>query len=223
MQHDDLRMKRRALRRLGSQRGLTVVELLVAAILGIIAIGTVNWFSRFQLFSLRNQAVQSDVQMVARSVSDVFARDVRRAGFNPQCSADITALDRAKPYELTLKSDLDGSGALGGLDETLTYRIASSNGNYRLERVANGRTDILLTSIDPDATVFRFFDSTGTEVTNGLTGLTNSEREQIRTVRLELAVAADPVDPNRALPMRVSLANDVDIRNRHFVNTVTCP
>jgi type II secretory pathway component PulJ len=210
-------------RRRRNQRGITLVEVLVAGLLGVIAIGTINWFSRFQLFSLRNQAVQSDIQMVARSVSDVFARDVRRAGFNPLCNVDITALERAKADELTLKSDLNADGILGGTDETLTYRVNSASGGYRLERVANGRTDILLDEIDASRTRFRFYDQAGAEINSGLWGLGSAERAQVRRIRLELAVAADAVDPQRALPVRVRLANDVDIRNRHFVNAVSCP
>lgn len=206
-----------------NQRGITLVEVMVAGLLGIVAIGTINWFSRYQLFSLRNQAVQNDIQMTARSVSDVFSRDVRRSGFNPTCNADITAVELAKGNELTLKSDLNADGALGGIDETLTYRVATSSSGTRFERAANGRTDVLLDQIDASRTRFRFYDNAGAEIPSGPGGLGSAERSQVRRIRLELAVAADAVDPQRAMPVLVRLANDVDIRNRHFVNNVSCP
>lgn len=222
MYYIDLRVvRRRGILR--NQRGFTLMEVIVASVIALMAIGTINWFSRYQLFSLRNQAVQSDIQMTARSVSDVFARDVRRAGFNPLCAGDISALGKAKTNEVTLRSDLNGDGSLSGVDESLTYRLASSDGQTRLERIANGRTDVLLNGIDSASTRFRFYDQIGNEVTNGLTGLTNAEMVVVQRIRLELAVAAAPVDPNRAAPMQVQLANDVNLRNSHFVNRVQCP
>lgn len=215
-------MRRPAPRSRG-QRGATLVEVLVASLLGIIAVGTINWFSRFQLFSLRNQAAQSDLQMVARGVSDVFARDVRRAGFDPHCTAAVAAITHADPYTLTLQSDLDGNGTLGGIDETLTYRLNFTDGNSRLERVANDRTDVLLDGIEVGETRFRYFAGDGLEVVNVAAGLTSAEMATIRRVRLELAAEVHAADPGRALPGQVRLGNDVDIRNRHFVNSVGCP
>ncbi len=222
MLHANLRLRRR-FERVRNQRGISVVEVLVAAVLGVIVIGTVNSFSRFQLFSLRNQAAQNDVQMVARSVSDIFARDVRRSGFNPQCGAGVDALSLAKPGEVLLNADHDGDGALGGIDESLLYRFVANGGTYGFERVANGRADLLIDGVDPGATRFRYYDGNGAELTNGIAGLSNAEMALIRRIRLELAVSASSADPSGSVPVEVQIANDVDIRNRHFVNQVACP
>jgi len=222
MQHADLWLRRR-FARVRNQRGISFVEVLVATLLGVIVVGTVNSFSRFQLFSLRNQAAQNDVQMVARSVSDIFARDVRRSGFNPQCGAGMDALGLAKPGEVLLNADHDGDGALGGVDESLLYRFVANGGAYRFERVANGRADLLIDGVDPVATRFRYFDGNGAELNNGVAGLSNAEMALIRRIRLELAISASSADPSGSVPVQVQIANDVDIRNRHFVNPVTCP
>jgi type II secretory pathway component PulJ len=219
-----MQLNRNCAKRLGRDcAGFSAMEVMVALALGLLVVATVSTFNRSQLFALRNQAVQNDVQMAARNVVDLFARETRRAGLNPLCIAGMPAVTDATAKRVRVQADLNRNGAIDGGDEVITYRFMFTSENIdRLEREANGQTDVLIDGVDLAGSRFRFYDAAGAEIVPGLGGLSTAQRAAIRRVRIEFVLNADPVDPESDLPLRVEVANDVDIRNRHFVNAMTC-
>jgi hypothetical protein len=174
-----------------------------------------------QLFTLRNQTAQSDVQVTARNIVDLFSREVRQAGANPTCAAGLSAIADAKQNLLKIQSDLDGDGAVTSTNETITYQYKFSNNV--LERVSNGSTDALIDGVSLAGSRIRYFDQAGVEVTAGSTGLSSAQRDNVRRIRIELTIEAPSADPYDDEPLRVAVANDVDLRNRYFANAVACP
>jgi type II secretory pathway component PulJ len=205
----------------GNESGFTTIDLLVAAALSLVALAAFASFNRVQLFTLRNAAEQSEVQVTARNIVDLFSREVRRAGANPTCAAGISAISDAKQHLLEVQSDLDGDGTLTGPDEQVTYRYDFSNNE--LDRVANGNTDALIDGVTLAGSRIRYFDQAGTELAAGDTGLASAQRANVRRVRIELVVSAASANPYDPEPRRVTVANDVNLRNRYFANTVSCP
>lgn len=208
-------------RRGGSESGFTTIDVLVAAGLSLIALGAIAAFNRVQLFALRNEAAQSDVQVAARNVVDVFSREVRGAGANPTCSAGVSAIADAKQHLLQIQSDFDGDGTANGPGEQVTYRYKFLSNTF--ERVANGSADALLDGVTLAGSRIRYFDPAGAELTAGDTGLASGQRANVRRVRIELVVSAASANPYDTAPRRVLVANDVDLRNRYFANSVSCP
>lgn len=203
--------------------GFSAMEVLVATALGLMVVGSISAFNHSQLFAIRNQAVQNDVQMAARNVVDLFAREVRRAGLNPTCAAGLEALTDATPRRVRIQADLNRNGVIDGGNEVITYRFMFTSDDIdRVEREANGQTDLLIDGVDLAGSRFRFYDAAGAEIIPGLGALSASQRAAVRRIRIEFVSNADPVDPERELPLRVEVANDVDIRNRHFVNAMSC-
>jgi hypothetical protein len=45
----------------------------------------------------------------------------------------------------------------------------------------------------------------------------------VRRIRVELDVSRRAADPENDMPLKVSVANDINLRNRYFANAVACP
>lgn len=214
-------MQLEARRTIRGQQGFGVVDVLVATALLAVVLGAVTTFNRAQLFAFQNQAVQSDVQASARAIVDLMTREIRRAGSNPTCVPGLSAIADAKQSKLQIVADLDGDGTTTGVNENITYEYRFSQGKF--VRTANGNTESLIDGVDISGSRIRYYDGAGTEVTAGETGLSGGQRDNVRRIRIELDVARKAADPENHMPLRVSVANDINLRNRYFVNTVACP
>jgi type II secretory pathway component PulJ len=207
------------------QSGFTVTELLAATAVSLVMLATVVSFNRFQLFALRDQANQIDVQTTARNIVDLFAREVRRAGMNPDCTIPaFSGIEDARQNSLRIQSDLNGDGVLTGVNEDLTYRY-----NYedsRIERVDNvtHTANTLATGVDFSGSQLRYFNGAGVElVPPPWTSLTAAQRSAVRRIRVQLSLSGKAADPNNTRPLTAQEATDVDLRNRYFVNSTACP
>ncbi len=205
------------------QTGFTVPEILIATGLGLMLLAGAASFNRFQLFALRNQAMQIEVQTAARSVVDLLAREVRRAGMDPTCGKAFEALAKARDDEIRIQSDLNGSGVIDGPNENITFRYNSET--QAVERVANGVTDSLLSGMDLDGSAILYYDGAGNRLVPAVStgGLDAARRAMVRRVRFELAVAGDGLDPNSSQSLRSLVATDVNLRNRYFLASTACP
>lgn len=206
---------------IASQRGFSLVDALVASSLIGVLLAAASTFNRAQLFAFQNQAVQSNVQTTARGIVDLMTREIRRAGANPTCVPGLTAIADAKQYRLQIVSDLNGDGTTTGVNENITYEYKFSQN--RFVRIANGYTHSLIRDVNLSGSRIRYFDGAGVEVTAGETGLSTSQRDNVRRIRVELEVSRQAADPENDMPLRVSVANDINLRNRYFVNAVSCP
>src|SRR4030095_4371555 len=73
-------------RRMCSNTGVTLVELLVATTLSLATMATVLSFQRAQFFALRDQMKQLQMQDATRAVVALFGREMRRGGRDPACT-----------------------------------------------------------------------------------------------------------------------------------------
>ena len=207
----------RAPPRLGC-RGVTLIELLVAMLLGAGVAATVTWFTRTQFLALEDQASQLDIQTSARAIVDVFARDVRRAGMDPTCAKNVQGLVDASPTSIRFQADLNSNGALDVASEDLLYRLVS---NARIERGQGETVEPLLDEVDLTGSRLRYFDAAGTELTTS-TSLTAAQRALVRRVRLELAVRTPTRSGSTATDLIARAATDVELRNRFFAGIAGC-
>jgi type II secretory pathway pseudopilin PulG len=209
--------------RLRAHAGYTLTETLVAIVVALLAVAATLSFNRFQLFAMRNQVNQLDLQTNARNFLDLFAREVRRAGQDPSCAKTFGALAEAGHWRIRLQSDFDGDGALTGTNEDITYAY-----NYwydRIERTANGTTSILINGVNVYDCSLRYFDAAGNELypSGWFETLASAQRAQVRKVRLEVALTGPDVDPLNPSTLRARLSTDVDLRNRFFISSTACP
>lgn len=201
------------------QAGFTVIEVLVSTSIALVALMTASAFGRFQLFALRNQANQLDIQTAARSVVDLFAREVRQAGLDPTCAKTFSAVADARPNLLHIQADLNGNGVIDGGNEDIAYAYVTNG----IQRTAGGATDVLISNETLTGSTFRYFDSSGTELVPSGAALNQAQRNAIQRIRIELAVQGKAVDPLNSQPLMASVSSDVDLRNRFFISGTGCP
>jgi type II secretory pathway component PulJ len=210
-----------ALRRLRSDSaGFSLPEIMITTAISLAACATFLSFSNFQLAALRNQADQLDMQTAGRSIVDLFAREVRRAGRNPTCAGTFAAIAEATSYRLRIQSDLNGSGTIDGHNEDITYGFNTYS--RAITRLADGVTDELVSGIDPTGSRLRYFDAAGSELIP-VWALTQAQRNSVRRVRLELTVRSGATRYGRSAPLQTQVSTDVDLRNRFFVAKTGCP
>jgi len=236
-------MQLSAPKRLRDRAGYTLGETLVAMVVALFAVATALSFNRFQLFALRNQVNQLDLQTNARSFLDLFARELRRAGQDPKCLEQnpnnplpktILGLREAGHWRIRIESDftnddgslLYGDGKVTGPGEDVTY--AYNWWSDRIERTANGSTDVLVNGVNVYDCRFRYFDAAGNELypAGWFETLASAQRAQVRRVRLEIFLSGRGVDPLNSTSLRARLSTDVDLRNRFFIGSTgstTCP
>src|SRR5512136_389799 len=132
-----------SLRNLG-QAGFTLVETLVATVVGLVVLGAFASFNVTQMYGMRNQANQVDLQTSARSIADLFAREVRRAGggTNVNCTGTVsTGLLMAQTTQVRVRLDLNGNGVLTDANEDVTYTLDFTNNKVTRTDNGAGRTD----------------------------------------------------------------------------------
>jgi len=203
--------------------GFTLVELLVSLMLGLLVTAVIVSFNRFQLFTLQNQAVQLDVQSTARAITEIIAREVRRAGLNakpPHCG-----LTQARWDLVRFKADHNNDGSMNGLNEDVSYRYDATR--KAIERVDNvtGRVDVLVEGWETALLRLQYFDGNGTEIIGALgnEGLAPAERTAVRRIRVTVSLAEDALDPSNSQNVGARAATNIDLRNRFFAGERTNP
>jgi hypothetical protein len=207
-------------RRVCGQGGYALGELLVATAVGLTSMAAVLGFNRFQLFAVRNQSAQLEMQTVGRAATDLFSHEVRRAGMDPTCAKTFEGIAEARYDRLRIKGDLNGNGTIDS-GEDVTYSLQSWP--YDLLRTVAGES----TSSLADDNVylypwFDYFDGAGNQIAPS-GSLTSAQRAQVRRVRLTLWMWTQTVDPQTNSWMTTSLTSNVEIRNRWFITSTACP
>jgi prepilin-type N-terminal cleavage/methylation domain-containing protein len=198
--------------------GFSLIEVLVTLALGSVAAAAVLSFSQSQMVAMRDQTRQVDLQTTARSIVEVFAREVRRAGMDPLCVKTFAGIDTAAQQELKILSDLSGNGVIDQSNENVTYRIDLTN--KVIYRIANDVPSTLLAGAQLTGSRFRYYDANGTERVPS-PALDGATRAAIRRVRLELQVSKPGQSGGQTL--KAAASTDVDLRNRFFVASTGCP
>jgi hypothetical protein len=199
------------------EAGFTLVELLVSLMLALLVVGVIASFNRFQLFTLMNQTAQLDVQSTARAITQLASREIRSAGLNAKPA--FCGIAAARPNEIRIQADYDGSGTLNGPNEDVTYRYDSTQ--KVIERVDQwlNRADALVEGLHTVSFRLRYFDQNGTEM-NASAGLTAAQRTAVRRVRLSLVLAERAVDPQNPQLFQGRATTEIDLRNRFFAGAV---
>jgi prepilin-type N-terminal cleavage/methylation domain-containing protein len=207
------------------QVGFTLVEVLVATAVGLIAMAGFASFNISQMYAMRNQANQIDLQSSARSIADMFAREVRRAGSgtNVGCVSTVsTGVLVAQTSQVRIRADLDGNGVLTGSNEDITYTVDSINNQITRTDNGSARTDTLWSGTSISGSQLRYYDAAGGELAPPTTGLTPAQLLQVRRIRLQLALTGKVGQPRNSLLQTASESANVQLRNRYFVMAPTC-
>jgi len=202
--------------------GFTLVEVLASTLLLLLLTGSMLSAYRFQVFSLKRQETQVDVQETARSVLDLMAREVRHAGYDPRCVKSFAGVSDARFHLLQIQFDRSADGVLGA-DETVTY--AYDPASAQLLRTSGGLAVPLASDLGGASLGFGYFDGAGAPLTpSGIpAALTAAERAAVRRVRIVLRIERPGPEPANPIPVVSEFVTNVDLRNRFFNGSVGCP
>lgn len=206
------------------ERGYTLAELLVGAVISLIALSAFLGFNRMQLYAFSNQTSQLDLQTAGRSLIDLFTREVRMAGMDPTCSKSFSGISSASATQIEIKSDLNADGTIDGTNEDIVYTYNATD--HAIERTANGTTTPLTDSrMSVGSSMLAYYDGSGNPLVPAGTGgpLTQAQCDSVRRVQLVLTLQAAAADPLNSLPLAATFSSNVDLRNRFFLASTVCP
>jgi Tfp pilus assembly protein PilW len=204
-----------------AQAGFTVVEALVATSISLVAVAALMSFHVMQMYAMLNQSTQVDLQTSARTIADLFANEVRRAGTgtNPTCTGTTsTGILLASNTQIRVRADLDGNGVLTGSNEDVTYTLSTTNNNITRTDNNAGRTDTLWSGASISGSQITYYDSTGTQLSTGT--LSATDLVNVTRVRLQLALKDNAFKSSSAAQQTAKESAEAEIRNRYLVMTV---
>lgn len=196
------------------EKGLTLIELLVAVALSGIVISAIYSVYISQQRSYNIQEQMAEMQQNVRVAMDTMVRDIRMAGCDPTGGAGARIL-LAETNTIQFTSDLNGDGDLIYVDknnkirndpnENITYSLYDSTDADTLDddlgRDTGGGNQPVAENIS--SLICEYLDEDG-EVTADL--------NQIRGVRISLTARTDKPDPNYGYRTR-TLTTVVKVRN----------
>ncbi len=146
-------------RRRGHPTGMTLVELLVGMVLGLVGTAAMTALLRAGVAASERAGSDAERAIATAAAVDQLVRDVRVAGYDPAGAGfapfSLTATDR-----LELQADLDGSGTIdASSEERVGWRVASSSRS--LQRVIGAQTLPILSDVAADGLRLAYFDAAG--------------------------------------------------------------
>ena len=172
----------------GGSRGFTLVELLVALLIGGVAVA-----AELALFRLHGQvARRTQAELTANAGAawalSIVGRDLELAGTDP-ARAGVVALSQAGRDHLVLDQDYDGDGAIDASSAERVTISWSAQGGGRLLRALGRQSMNIATEVPAAGFLVRYFDAAGAELPVPPAGeLDAASAAAVRRVALELVV-----------------------------------
>jgi len=151
------------------RQGFSLVELMIAMLVGMIVLGSLYNLFTVQSKILGNQEMAVEMQQNARMAMDIMTREMRLAGFNPtvtlsKCAGTLPSsltstpcvgIQDASTNSISFTSDINGDGDLtpgsSNPNENITYdryESPAGSGIYALGRTSNGSKQPVVENID---------------------------------------------------------------------------
>lgn len=215
-----------------TNRGFTLVELLVVMVLGLVLLGAVL---KTLVSQNRTNAVQQEVayaQQNVRAAMDLMVHEIRNAGYNP---ADVSGFDGILAADATyirIQSDLNGDGdtddAPGSSPtapdledpyEDVTYKFDSTNlllrRGVRNDPTAAPEPPTMVEDVSNLQFSYGFADG-GTGIPSDADVDDTNDLEDIRIVMIQLGVRTENRGHDTGQYRYRNLVNAVRIRNLGF-------
>ena len=142
--------------------GLTLVELLVGMMLGLVGAGAMTMLARVGVAAWTRAGADAEVATEVADGVDQLVRDVRIAGYDPTGGAHaglaIVAADR-----IEITADLDGDGAIDAAsEERIGWRVAT--GSRSLQRIVGAQSLPIVSDVSAGGLALAYYDGAGTRL-----------------------------------------------------------
>lgn len=201
-------------------RGFTLVELLIAMVVGLIILGATYAVFIAQNKELGKQEQIAVMQQNARMAMEMITREIMMAGYGAntvtRCSGTTTAtitpcvgITAANADSISFSADLDDSGSpASGANENITYDVYASSGIQVMGRTSNGSKQPVVENIYPSATEpalsFTYLNADGS---------TTADLTLIRRIQIVLTARTANIDPDTGAYRYYTLKSNVTPRN----------
>lgn len=194
--------------------GFTTAEVLVAALFGMIVMGSLYSFYQEQLYNLLTQEAKTATLEDGRGALDIIVRDLRNAGswgtgvVPSGCSRVVTAT----PSAIRIQADLDGNGDCNSATgEDVTYDLSGSTSTCPGSIIRRNRICLVGNVVTPVAgRLFSYYDRDDVDMGD------NPPLARIERVKITFGIEVANPDPRTkgANPdVTSTLSSSVEFRN----------
>jgi type IV pilus assembly protein PilW len=211
----------------GHPSGFTLIELMIAMVMGLVLLAALYSFFIFQNKELKKQEQITEMQQNARMAMDMISRDLAMAGFGgynatavlPRCTGTTTAanapcvgITAANANSISFAMDVTGDTTTGGPDgdrddanENITYDLYTSDGVPTLGRKSSTTAVKQPVLSYVSSLSFSYLPATGTTATTNLA--------DIRRVQISITTRTANTDPDTGNYHYFTLTSIVALRN----------
>lgn len=208
------------------QRGVTLIEQLVALGLGAVMMTGLFGYFRSEVLHLRTLETRTTTMEDARGALDIMIRDLKNAGSwgtgsapaetasgdDPDGDADMICnrVYLASANSLHVQMDLNGNGNCADLEprENIRYELTGPTASCPGATIIRRNGDCLVANVVAGpAVLFRYFDGAGNDLG------ASPNRAAIRRVRIAFAVQVKNPDPRAGGMLTSLLSSSVEFRN----------
>ena len=210
-----------------NSRGVTLIEQLVALLLGTIVITSLYEFYRAELFRTISQEAKTSTLEDARGALDIIVRDLRNAGSWATGSApperggmddpsndadtDCNRVYAASGGMVHVQMDLNGNGTCADTEprENIRYELTGPTSTCPGTTIIRRNGDCLVANVKTTTAgkLFTYYDVTGTDLGD------SPLPKAIRRIRIAFAVQVKNPDPRVGGNMMSTLSTSIELRN----------
>lgn len=209
-----------------SQRGVTLIEQLIALGLGAVMMTGLFGYFRSEILHLRTLETSTTSMEDARGALDIMINDLKNAGSwgTGSAPAETGAVDDpdgdgdavcnrvylATASRIHVQMDLNGNGNCSDLDprENIRYELTGPTATCPGATIIRRNGDCLVANIaSGTSALFTYFDGAGNDL-----GATPN-RADIRRVRIAFTIQVKNPDPRVGGNLTTLLASSVEFRN----------
>jgi type II secretory pathway pseudopilin PulG len=198
-----------------TNQGFTLVELLVAMVMGLAVLGGV-----LSIFVNQNRthAIQQEVayaQQNVRAAMGLMVWDIRNAGHDPD-NGGFSAIEEATSTSIRVKADYSNpaDGDAGDAEEDITYTVNASDQLTRDDANDAGGPEPIVDFVD--SLRFGYMLEDGTVLDPPAAALTVAQRSDVRLVIIRFGVRTENPDPDTGQDRVRNLITRVRVRNMGF-------
>jgi type II secretory pathway component PulJ len=215
------------MRILGSELGTTLIEQLLALLLGAVMVTSLYGFYRAGLYQFIVQETKTATLQDARGALDIIVRDLRNAGSwgtghppaesggadDPDGDADTVCnrIYAATASMIHVQMDLNGNGTCADTEprENIRYEITGPTTTCPGTKILRRNGDCLVAHVVTVTAgkIFSYYDSAGVDLGD------TPPLQAIKRIRIAFSVQEKNPDPKLGGTLASNLATSVELRN----------
>lgn len=207
--------------------GVTLIEQVVALLLGAIVISSLYEFYRAELFRTISQEAKTSTLEDARGALDIIVRDLRNAGSwgagsapperggtddpNNDADTDCNRVYAASGAMVHVQMDLNGNGNCADTEprENIRYELTGPTSTCPGTNIIRRNGDCLVANVKTITAgkLFSYYDVTGADLGD------SPSPTAIKRIRVAFAVQVKNPDPRVGGNMTTTLSTSIELRN----------